>query len=818
MKILKWVSTAFIFTLLTQELSSAQTHFVFTGNTGNNATVGVPLTSNPNIDGNPLSNGDEIGAFTPEGLCVGGVVWNGVNTAITVWGDNDQTETVDGIKTGEQIEYRIWKKSTNVEYSNVPVNYSQGDGLYAADKILVLSSITASSSTDTVPHHFIFTSNTGNNATVGIPLSANPNIDGTPISNGDEIGAFTPAGLCVGGVVWNGANTAMTVWGDNDQTAAIDGIKSGEQLYYRVWKKSDSTEYSNVSTTYSQGDGIYAADKIFVLSSLAASTKTTTIPAKPTPLSPPSGATSQPKSVTLIGSSSPTATAYHLQLSADSTFAAVTINDSSITGTSRLVSGLSDSTTYSWRVSAKNSSGSSPYSAAFRFTTAGIVSGPIHFTFTNNTGNNATVGIPSSVNPNVDGVSLSSGDEIAAFTPQGLCVGAVVWNGTSAALTVWGDNDQTSAVDGIKAGELIHYRVWQKAINQEDTNVTVTYSQGDGIYGADKIFVLSSLTATLHTAAPVAPTLLSPSNGATQQPTGLTLSWISSTGATAYHLQFSADSTFSSTLINDSSIVDTSKQVSSLSNNTIYFWRVSAKNSIGSSRYSSFFRFTTVANGLVPTHFAFTSNTGNNATVGIPLSANPNVDGTPLSNGDEIGAFTPAGLCVGAIVWNTASAALTVWGDNDQTSTIDGIRAGEQIHYRIWEHVANREDSNVTATYSQGDGLYATDKVFVLSSLKGTLTAVQTTTPTPTSYSLFQNYPNPFNPSTMISYNLPKRAHVMLTVYDVLGREVRVVVNIVEQPGGYEVNFNASDLPSGVYFYRLTAGSFVATKKLLLLK
>lgn len=496
MKILKWTMTAFILALLIPRVSRAQTHFIFTSNTGNNATVGVPLSSNPNIEGAPLSNGDEIGAFTPEGLCVGAAVWNGANSAITVWGDNDQTQTVDGIKSGEQIHYRVWKKSTNVEYANVAVTYSQGDGIYAADKIFVLSTLTASSSTDTVVHHFIFTSNTGNNATVGIPVSANPNIDGTPLSNGDEIGGFTPAGLCVGGVVWNGANTAMTVWGDNDQTAAIDGIKSGEQIYYRVWRKSDSTEFSNVAVTYSQGNGVYAADNIFVLSSLSASSKTTTIPTKPTLLSPPNGAINQPTSVTLIWSSSSSATTYHLQLSTDSTFATVAVNDSSITDITRIVSGLSNSTSYFWRVSAKNSSGSSQYSGAFKFTTAGVLSGPVHFIFTINTGNNATVGIPSSASPTVDSVPLASGDEIGAFTPEGLCVGAVVWNGTSTALTVWGDNDQTSAVDGIKAGELIQYRVWQKAINREDTNVTVTYSQGDGIYGADKIFVVSSLNAS----------------------------------------------------------------------------------------------------------------------------------------------------------------------------------------------------------------------------------------------------------------------------------------------------------------------------------
>jgi hypothetical protein len=88
----------------------------------------------------------------------------------------------------------------------------------------------------------------------------------------------------------------------------------------------------------------------------------------------------------------------------------------------------------------------------------------------------------------------------------------------------------------------------------------------------------------------------------------------------------------------------------------------------------------------------------------------------------------------------------------------------------------------------------------------------------PLSLNLYQNYPNPFNPSTTISYQLAARNHVTLKVFDMLGREVAVLVNRIEEPGDKSVMFDASRLPSGMYFYRLSAGSFVQTKKLLLLK
>ncbi len=89
---------------------------------------------------------------------------------------------------------------------------------------------------------------------------------------------------------------------------------------------------------------------------------------------------------------------------------------------------------------------------------------------------------------------------------------------------------------------------------------------------------------------------------------------------------------------------------------------------------------------------------------------------------------------------------------------------------------------------------------------------------TPSVFSLAQNYPNPFNPSTTINYQLPVNSFVSLKVYDVLGREAATLVNEYKPAGKYEVEFNASSLPSGVYIYKLTAGNFTAVKKLMLLK
>jgi hypothetical protein len=88
----------------------------------------------------------------------------------------------------------------------------------------------------------------------------------------------------------------------------------------------------------------------------------------------------------------------------------------------------------------------------------------------------------------------------------------------------------------------------------------------------------------------------------------------------------------------------------------------------------------------------------------------------------------------------------------------------------------------------------------------------------PVDFSLGQNYPNPFNPSTKIVYTLPVNGVVSLIVYDNLGTEVVNLVNEVKVAGRYEVEFSAANLSSGIYFYRLTVGNFVDTKKMLLLK
>ena len=93
----------------------------------------------------------------------------------------------------------------------------------------------------------------------------------------------------------------------------------------------------------------------------------------------------------------------------------------------------------------------------------------------------------------------------------------------------------------------------------------------------------------------------------------------------------------------------------------------------------------------------------------------------------------------------------------------------------------------------------------------------------PVVYRLHQNYPNPFNPTTSIDYNLPEQSHVRILIYDMLGRQVKTLINKAQAPGYMSINWDATNnlgepVSAGVYIYTIEAGSFRQTRKMILLK
>jgi len=108
--------------------------------------------------------------------------------------------------------------------------------------------------------------------------------------------------------------------------------------------------------------------------------------------------------------------------------------------------------------------------------------------------------------------------------------------------------------------------------------------------------------------------------------------------------------------------------------------------------------------------------------------------------------------------------------------------------------------------------------LYWIDSIKTIVTGIGKDELLPKQYYISQNYPNPFNSTSIIKYSIPKSSQVTLKIFNVLGSEIETLVNEEKSIGTYEINWNAVNLPSGVYFYRLQAGDFVQTRKMILLK
>lgn len=117
-----------------------------------------------------------------------------------------------------------------------------------------------------------------------------------------------------------------------------------------------------------------------------------------------------------------------------------------------------------------------------------------------------------------------------------------------------------------------------------------------------------------------------------------------------------------------------------------------------------------------------------------------------------------------------------------------------------------------------GYAVSSNGNVIKLADTLGVLTGVNGNNSIPSKFSLSQNYPNPFNPVTNINYSIPQSTFVKISIFDVLGREVSAPVNEFKQAGSYEINFNAENFSTGIYYYRINAGEFTDTKKMILIK
>ncbi|MBN1782262.1 T9SS type A sorting domain-containing protein [bacterium] len=423
----------------------------FRENTGNNAIVILPASVAPNIDGTALVEGDYIGVFTPSGLCCGLAEWPGQNVSVTVWGDDSQTAGQDGFQTGETLQYRVYRPSTDEEWDAVSVAYSQGSGQYAPDAIMILSRFDASAlseiSLDFQQGWNMFSVNV-NPDDFQVKAVMAPVTDDLVILKDGSGRTFIPA---------------YTI----DHIGTLD-CRLGYKAFFSQARMLSVTGLPvNPATPIEMSAGWsligYLPDR-----SMDVENAMNEISEKLVIVKDGAGRTYVPDyGINQIGQMGP---GYGYQ---------VYITESAVLIYPEADGGIMP-----------KKEGLPPVLAAD------------HFQFTSNTGENATVIIPLDAAPGYsDGSPLNISDEIGIFNAGAMCCGAAVWQGVNTAVTVWGDDSQTDAVDGFQPGDTLYYRIWNKSEDCE-CEAEAAYQDGiSGTYTTDGLYVLTGLVVSPETAS-----------------------------------------------------------------------------------------------------------------------------------------------------------------------------------------------------------------------------------------------------------------------------------------------------------------------------
>jgi hypothetical protein len=648
-------------------------------------------------------------------------------------------------------------------------------------------------------------------------------------SDGSVLHAFAAS-------VFNNVATPQTgfdfVVDSNGVVPLYIGVRRTGNNWEMGWSRDDSTWFLVLNFNYGivvNAVGVFAGNQGSDPPAFTASFDffQTDIPKQPTLLSPLDGTTNQPVPSQLIWAAYQGAATYKVQVATNPTFATgIAVNDSTVTDTTKILAGLARGTLFYWRVSARNSSGgASAFSTTRSFTTAPPA--PV---------------VPTLLSPADGAIDVATSSVIRWRKSAGALAYhlQISQDSTFAGSLLVNDSTLTDTVKTLSGAQNSTKYFWR--VNSSGTGGASTYS--------------AVWRFTTVTAAPPTPSLVTPANDAINQPTALLLVWGSSAGATSYHLQLTTDSLFiSGLLVNDTTIVDTAKNVSALTSYTRYFWRVRAKNAGGISAFTPVRHFTTL--------------------IGAPVLQSPANGG----GGQPLTVTLRWGRVSGAIAYRLQMATDSTFASgiikNDST-IVDTSRviSGLVINQRYFWRVSAREGSGsgafsptwsfLTATplpdpfvllapasgsVASGDSAkflwhstqplvqfydleYAADSLFVFKIVDSTLTDTSKTvrglitdtryfwrvraknpggwgsftsswsfrtsvtgvsngTELPTEYSLDQNYPNPFNPSTTISFAMPSAGHVKLEVYNLLGEKVAVLLDETRAAGFHSVTFDA---------------------------
>lgn len=286
------------------------------------------------------------------------------------------------------------------------------------------------------------------------------------------------------------------------------------------------------------------------------------------------------------------------------------------------------------------------------------------------------------------------------------------------------------------------------------------------------------------------PVLLFPSDGATGISTVPIISWSPTPGAITYALQIAKDQNFNKDMIEVTGLTRSSFTPNELAPEETYYWRVQARDTTSESDWSAVWSFKT-GTGKLSTPALVSPPDGGEAPLNATLTWNPSAGAT--SYAVQVGT-------------DRNFRTLIVDNNNLQATslTVTGLTERERYYWRVRANSAQEQSD------------WSGEWVFTASSTATSVEPVETGQPG--EFVVHQNYPNPFNPSTTIRFSVPKESPVRIVVYTLLGSAVQTLVDERLHPGTYQTIWNAASMPSGVYFYRLEAGEFVATKRLVFLK
>jgi len=728
-----------------------------------------------NIDGVTAEVGDEIGIFDGD-ICVGAKVITGPigqYLALVAATDDPTTSEKDGFTPGNPISYRLWDYSTQSEITNVSTVYTQGDAVFSSQGTAVLE-LHGSTEQPPSPHfQVVYVGNPY--LAMNIYLTA-VTIDGAELGVGDEIGIFDD-NICVGAKTLTGPigqYLAMVAATDDPTTPEKDGFTPGNPISYRLWDYSTQSEITNINTVYTMGEAIFSSQGTAVLELHGSSSAPTIqIIAPVADLTVPED-TSDFILTDLdnVFSQPPPGKTVTFSVASDTNAIGVTLNESHVVWVS-----LAKNWNGVGRIYLRATMDEVTVTDTVQLTVTPVNDPPTAFILLS-PAQNATISQADITN--FRWTRSYDLDRIGAIQYT-LIIGRD--NAFSVLdTTIYTGSDTSAAVTRFSGGR--HY--WK---------VAAYNTRKDTVWGSG-----SNLTPWSFEISPVEIKVINPvadlevaedasdfqiadlDNVFSQPPPGKTVTF-----------SVASDTSAIGVTLNESHVVWVS-----LAKNWNGVGRIYLRATMDEVTVTDTVQLTVTPVNDPPTAFELVSPENDwegdfsACRFRWSMSSDPDREDTLAYD------FSLSRDSSFAILDTMLNAMA------DTSITLDTLASGKYY----WKVCA----------YSKRDTVWASGSNIKPWSFTIVTVSIDHQQHIITDYRLYSNYPNPFNPTTTFRYELPKDSRVTLSVFDINGREIARLVNETQPAGCYSLIWNASEVGSGVYFYRIQAGEFQQVKKMVLVK